>query len=330
MVMLILMPVVSCLGVDLPFQKNQTAHTIMENIAACKFEQARIVIDSMLSIDSSDALAWMLLMAQISLQQLDYDQSSDSDSFQKTYEQTKNVLAVDNNSGSADSDFLTIKGITQLIASAYAMHRKKYISALKSGFNALDLCKEAKKIDSANADVDFMLGLYAYARAELKRKFLGILFWYSGDKRSGIRIIKNSSRNARLISLVADMALQEIYVREGVYDQAASGIERLLASYPGSRFVLWTKAKLFDAQKMPDRAAEVYGTLADAYEQIHAAQKNYFTTRFLEAKRYFEAKNNQKALAVCNRLLAECKGTNDDNCDEIEDLLIKIRRETGP
>jgi tetratricopeptide (TPR) repeat protein len=320
----------ACSAFDLPSPKDSAALSIMVKIAECKFDEAGIAIDSLVSADSGDPLGWMLRMAEISLQQLDYDKSSGADSFQITYDRAKAVMKTYERRTGADSYLLTIKGLTQIIATASIMHRKKYWSAIRTGFDALDLCKEAKKIDSGNIDADFILGLYNYARAELKRKFLGILFWYSGDKQSGIRVIENCSRSARLIPLVADMVLQEIYVKEGMYDKASAGIERLLASSPGNRFVLWTKSKLCEARKMPDQAAVVYGTLADAYEQVPAAQKNYFSTRYLEAKRYFEAKNAVKALNACDRLLVKCKECTDDYCDEAEALSTKLHREMKP
>ena len=326
----IIAPSCTCMGFDLSTQKSQAAYSIMVNIAECKFDSVKIAINSMIASDSCDPLGWMLLLSEISLRQLDYARSSDSDSFQETYERMKSVMATYEKRSGADSYLLTIKGISQLIAAMYTMHRKKYFAALKMGGEALDLCKEAKKIDRGNVDVEFIIGFYSYARAELKRKFLGILFWYSGNKQSGIRSIENCSRNARLISPVADMVLQEIYVKEGMYEKASAGIERILALYPSNRFALWTKAKLCDAQEMPTQAAEVYGSLADTYEQIPDAQKNFLATRLLEAQRYFQAKNIEKARVACDRLLAKCKGMNNDDCEEAKKLSEKILGETNP
>jgi tetratricopeptide (TPR) repeat protein len=326
----IITPSLTCMGFDLSTQKSQAAYSIMVSIAECKFDSVNIAINSMIASDSCDPLGWMLLLSEISLRQLDYARSSDSDSFQETYERMNSVIATYEKRSGADSYLLTIKGISRLISAMYTMHRKKYFAALKMGGEALDLCNEAKKIDRGNVDVEFIIGFYSYARAELKRKFLGILFWYSGNKQSGIRIIENCSRNARLISPVADMVLQEIYVKEGKYEKASAGIERILAQYPSNRFALWSKAKLCDAQEMPTQAAEVYGSLADAYEHIPDAQKNFLATRFLEAERYFQAKNIEKARIACDRLLARCKGISDEDCEEAKKLSAKILHETNP
>jgi hypothetical protein len=314
------------LGLDIPSQQEQKVHEIMEQIAECRFDPAQHALDSMIAADSKDPLNWMLFMVEITLRQLDYAQTPDSDSFQAAFEKAKETIEVYKKQNGANSFIVTIDGLSHLIAASYNMHHKKYLSGLKLGLAALSLCKEVKKIDSSNVDVDFILGIYNYARAELNRKFLGILFWYSGDKLSGIRSIENCSRNGRIIAQVSDMILQEIYVKESMFEKAAVGIERLSAAYPGNRFVLWTKAKLFDAKKMPAAAAEAYEVLADAYAQIPEAKENYFSTRVLEAKRYHEAGNTGKAAEVCTQMLSVCKGIGNDYCRETEKLLAQIRK----
>ncbi len=327
---LILMIAATSTGFELPAHKSEAARSVMISIAECKFEQSKAGIDSLISADSSDPLGWMLLLAETSLQQLDYNRPEEPDSFQALYDRTKTVMNDYEKRIGKDSYFLTIKGIMQMIATAYTMHRKKYWSAMKMGFDALDLCKEAKKIDSSNVDADFVIGLYNYARAELKRKFLGILFWYSGDKQSGIRMLDSCRRSAKLIALVADMNLQEIYVKEGMHEKAASGIQRLLAAYPGNRFVLWTKAKSFDARKMPGQAAEVYRALAEPYKIIPAAKNNYRATRYLEAKRFFEAKNADRAIIACDELVSACRDSEDDICEKATELSEQLHREVKP
>jgi hypothetical protein len=321
----IILAAVACRGFEVDGRKAADAHSIMVQIARCQFDEARISIDSMIASDTAEPMGWMLLSAEIALRELDFGRSSDSDSFRKIHERAEAAMAAYKKRRGNDSYILTIKGISQLIATAYTMHRKRYLSALGMGFDALDLCREAKRIDSGDVDADFVPGLYGYARAELKRKFHGILFWYSGDKQSGIRAIERCAREARLLSPVADMVLQEIYVKEGMDDKAAAGIERLLASYPDNRFVLWTKAKFFEQRKMPARAAEIYGMLADRYERIAAARNNYTATRLLEARRQYEANNSGKAREACARLLSSCKGMKDDNCEEAEALEKKLR-----
>jgi hypothetical protein len=108
-------------------------------------------------------------------------------------------------------------------------------------------------------------------------------------------------------------------------DKAEAGIGRFLASHPGNRFVLWTKAKFFERRKMPARAAEIYGMLADAYGSIPAARNNLRTTRLLEAQRYFEANEPARARDACARALSACGDADDDGCGEAEKLEKKIR-----
>jgi hypothetical protein len=314
-----------CFGFDISVVEEQKVNLIMSELSDCSFDSAHHAIEAMIASDSSDPLHWMLLMAEITLRQLDYGQVPDSDSFQAAFDKAKAASADYKRQNGNNSYILTIDAYSQLIGACATMQKKKYISGLKRGLEALSLCKEVKKIDSSNVEVDFIVGLYNYARAELNRKFLGILFWYSGDKLSGIRAIENCSRGGQLFSRVADMVLQEIYVKEQLFEKAMAGIDRQLTLSPANRFVLWTKAKLFDARNLPAQAGETYKQLADAYGNIPEAKKNYFSTRLCQVKRFHEASLEIKASDACKQLLSSCKGEQCDECREAEKLFSKIK-----
>jgi tetratricopeptide (TPR) repeat protein len=172
--------------------------------------------------------------------------------------------------------------------------------------------------------VDFVLGLNNYARAELKKKFLGILFWYSGDKHSGIVAMERCGKNAQFVGFAAAMVLQDIYVREGMFDTAEEGTGRLLALYPDCRFAMWSLAKLHDALKHYDLAAQTYGRLADAYEKIPLAFRSAGATRYFQAQRCYAAGDMEGAAMACMRLLDLCKNIPCEECGEGEALLKKI------
>ncbi len=313
-----------CLGFNMPPEQNQLAQSIMEKIIECRFDQAQVTIDSLLASDSNDPLGLMFLMTNFSLRELDYSLEASSDSFQKAFHKVSDAIGAQEKNNIMDSYRHTIQALSTVIAAVYHLHRGERIAGLRKGLKALSLCKESKKIDSSNTDVDFILGLYDYARAELKKKFLGIIFWYSGDKFSGIKKIENSRYTACLVSLAANIALMEIYIREKTYKKASSEIDSFLSRYPGSRFAMWSKAKLYDAQKMWLKAANVYEALADLYEPIAPARKNYFTTLLLAADRYSKGSNFEKSRRECERILAVCKDGRDDHYKKANKLLRKI------
>jgi tetratricopeptide (TPR) repeat protein len=304
---------------------KKAADAIMDEIAWCRFDKAQSMVDSMIAADSSELLYRMLLLSTIALRQLDIAESSGHDDFAPAYEQTMQRLAIlDKNGPIRESYFLTMKGFIQLVAAAHAMQRKSYFKGLHLGLDAVSLCRGAKAIDSADEDADFVLGLYNYARAELKRKFLGILFWYPGDKPSGIAAMERCSATAKIIGPTAAMVLQEIYVREGMYDKATEGIDRMLIRYPRCRFVLWSKAKMYDAQKAWAMAAQTYGDLADAYAALPRARENASLTRWLQAQRYYQAADANRARTACGLLLSMCKSGPCEQCREAEALVKKI------
>ena len=316
----------ACQGFVLPVSQKEKANSAVESMFDCRFDQAMSTVDSM-SADSADApLKWTLKLSIIGMRHLDYDDVSDSNYFETTYETTQLLFKNYEKQWGRTSYFLTAHGFGCCIAAAYKMHNKEYLKGIQLGFEAISNCREAKKIDSVNTDIDLILGLYSYARAELKRKFWGIIFWYPGDKNTGVRSIVNASKTGQFSSLAAQAALLEINIREAHYDTATAGLDVLLNLYPHSRFLMWSKVKLCDAQKLYAHSADTYDLLADAYEIIPGAARNYPQTRFFEAQRYYWAGNFDKAAAACDKLLETCANRPMEHCDEAKKIREKIRR----
>jgi hypothetical protein len=260
------------------------------------------------------------------MRHLDYDDTSDSNFFETTYETTQLLFKKYEKKLGRTSYLLTAHGFSCFIAAAYKMHHNEYFEGIKLGFEAISFCREAKKIDSANTDIDLILGLYSYARAELKRRFWGIFFWYPGDKRTGIQAIMRASETGQFSSLAAQAALLEINIREAHYERASAGIYQLTARYPHSRFLMWSKAKLYEAQKLHAGSADAYSQLANAYETIPSAARNYHQTLFFEAQSYYWEGDSNNAEFACNKLLETCPQNPTDQCTEAKKILAKIRR----
>lgn len=315
-----------CQGFVIPVIHTEKVQSAVEHMFECRFDQALSAVDSISSDSMGVPLQWMLKLSIIGMRHLDYNDTSGSDLFEATYATTQSVIKKYEEQAGRTSLLLTAQGFSCCIAAAYRMHNKEYIEGIRLGFEALSCCQEAKKIDSANTDVDLILGLYSYARAELRRKFWGILFWYPGDKRTGIQALISAAHTGHFASLAAQAALQEIYIREENYTKASDGLNQLVCLYPRCRFLMWSRVKLYEAQKLYANSAEVYMQLADAYEIIPAAKRNYHETRFMEAQRYFLAGNFPMAQAACNKVLDACAQNPMDHCREAQKMLTKIPR----
>jgi tetratricopeptide (TPR) repeat protein len=315
----------ACYGFSVSRIQEQSTAVVMDFIAECQFDKAVFTVDSMIAYNNAEPLYRMLKLSVLALRELDFADTCESDEFDTTYKNAMEVLAACEKQSQWDEEYLlTLKGFIQFVAASHTMYRKKYLSGLRTGLDAVSICNDVKKKDSSNVDVDFIRGLYNYARAELKRRFWGFLFWYSGDKRSGIHAMEYCRDNALIVATPAAMILQDVYVKEGMYDSAYAGTNRILAKFPHCRFALWSKAKLFDAQKKYSGAAQVYGMLAGEYEDVPGAYKNLKTTLFLEAQSFFLAGEKENAEAVLKRLLGKCNNNSCEQCNDAEKLLKKL------
>jgi hypothetical protein len=272
----------------------------------------------------------MLRLSAIGLHDLDLDSATDSLDFFGMNKKTDASLFKYEKKYGVSSYSCTVKGFSKAIAAAYNLWRKKYFAGLDMGFAALSALQEAKRLDNANADVDFFLGLYTYARADLKHTFWWAFFWYPGDKNAGIRTIRACSRNAQFARQAATLLLAEIYYRENKVPESDTITRSLLAAYPASRLTLWTCAKRGEATQSFLDAAASYQALADAYDGIGRAGRNALVTRNKAAHMYFSAGDTLQARAACEKILARKKGHCDgfcrQICDDTEKLLAKMHK----
>jgi len=204
------------------------------------------------------------------------------------------------------------------------MYCKDYFSGLRMGLEAVSICNDVKKIDPSNAEACFILGLYGYARAELKKKFMGIFFWYTGDKKSGIKAIEFCRDHADIAGTSAAMMLPDIYVKEKMYDSADVATEKILIKYPACRFALWARAKMYDAIKEYMNSAVIYSRLAEQYKTVPDAYCNYISTLYLQAKSFYSAGDNKKAGEILDDILSKCKYKDCENCTNSRKLLRRI------
>jgi hypothetical protein len=319
-----------CFCFSLPIERRQAATAAIEKIIASDYSGAIALCDSVIKADREDPMGLMLRLSAVGLHDLDIDSATDSLDFYGTFKKTEASLFNYEKKYGVSSYSCTVKGFAKAIAAAYNLWQKKYIAGLDMGFDALSALREAKRLDNTNTDVDFFLGLYTYARADLKRSFWWAFFWYSGDKNEGIRSIRACSRSAQFTRLAANLLLAEIYYRENRITESVAITSSLLAAYPASRFTLWACAKRGEAAQSFAAAAASYQVLADAYEGIARARRNSFVTRSKAAHMYFSASDTLEARVACEKILAMKKGHCDgfcrQTCDDAEKLLAKMRK----
>jgi hypothetical protein len=176
---------------------------------------------------------------------------------------------------------------------------------MRKGFQSLSLLEDSYRLDSTNADPLFLLGLYEYAKGELKQRIGWILFWYHGSKKTGIKRLKICLNNGYFASSPAAFALAEIYIREKQPEKCSPLIERLERDFPDSRFMLWAKAKYCESKRLFCEAGRLFGLLAFSYAAEPAGRYNSLLMRSRQARMLLEAGLKSEAADSCCSILRE-------------------------
>jgi tetratricopeptide (TPR) repeat protein len=328
--LLIVMIALSSSCFSLPDQRRAAVNQAMKLMLNGEFDSAMYQCDSIAASDATDPIADMLKLSAMGFLDLDCNHVSDSIRFFEQYAKTERSVFSWELKNGAGSYSLTIKGFTRAIAACYFLWHKSYIKGLNTGFDALGILKEAKKLDPANYDADLFLGLYNYARADMKRMFWWAFFWYPGDRESGIRSIALCKKNGQFTQPVAGLVLAELSIREKKFQEAETTIAELQRAFPKSRLTQWTRAKFFEERKLPLQAAEIYGELADEYDAIPSAWRNALAARWKEASMRDGAGDREQAENACKKIVSKKKDLQDSVSRQIirdaEKLLANRKR----
>jgi tetratricopeptide (TPR) repeat protein len=272
----------------------------------CRYSQAFRIADSLVASDSKEPIGYVLQMFSYGLRILDYNDFNDSIGLLNTYNQASRVIAEYEKVHGRSSFSLTMGGFTKATHASFYLQQKKYFSAISTGLDALSLFSKAKEKDADNYDVDFFLGMYDYAKSELRKKLWMVMFWYPGDKNAGREKLQRCSNGAEISGDAARLSLLDIYIQEAKYSQAEQLIDTLLRQYPGSRFVFWSQAKLFETRKNFDSAADVYGRMALSYEADPDGVYNGMFTRLRQMDCLIKADKKELAQTIGRAVLARC------------------------
>jgi hypothetical protein len=290
---------------SIPEPQQGYAYRCIDAIINGDYDSAFSITDSAMAADSCDPLAPLLRLAATGIRDVDFDTLFDSAAFSHLYHSAGQRIDAYETTAAPSSYTKMLRGFCKGVFSAYLLRRTSYFAAVKSGFQALNLLDESHRLDTANVDPLFLLGLYDYAKGELKRRLWGALFWYPGSKKNGIARLQTCAARACLTSGAALMCLADIYTREEKPDACAPLMERLEQRFPKSRFMLWEKAKHLESRRLYYEAANVYELLSLSYAADSAGKFGALQTRYLQAHMLFKAAQKKEAVECCNVILRE-------------------------
>ncbi|MDR0303675.1 MAG: hypothetical protein LBH98_02740 [Chitinispirillales bacterium] len=227
---------------------NSIAIELNDLLVNCKFDKAYELSDELLRKNPDQPLFYYLSLASIGLKALDFDEIVDKEKFNKIYEQGMEKVNLMLKSEADNCDLLMIKGFLMSTNASFMLIGGKYASGINAGSKSLDVLRAANSCDGENYDVEYYLGFYNYAQAELRRR-LGVLFWLPKNSENGIAALEKCVKSAKFMNRAAEMVLADVFVREGKLEKTNEILPGLLKKYPESRFLLWTKMRYEFAAK---------------------------------------------------------------------------------
>lgn len=259
--------------------------------------------DSAALADKDDPLAPIIRLIAIGVRDVDLDTLLDSSGFFQSYQTAVSRIALYEKQHGVSSYTLMLLGFCKGLHASFYLRLESYIAAMQTGFDALKLLDDAYKLDSTNTDALLFLGLYDYARGELKKKLWWVLFWYPGSKERGIMRLRKCSETGMLASTASFLALVDIYVREKKPSECLSIIKQLEKNSSQSRFTLWATAKYFESSKKYYEAALSFELLSLSYSSEPAGTYNSLITKNRQAHMLYLAGRKKEASALCLTIL---------------------------
>jgi tetratricopeptide (TPR) repeat protein len=292
-------------GFTLPEKCITSTKIVIPPMINCDFKTAIGLTDSIIKSNKRDPFPYILKLTVLGMRDVDFECTLDSALFLSTSRYTGMLIDSMERCDGKSSYSRMLAGFNKSMYSAFFLRNSMYGPGIQSGFVALDLLKESIALDSTNSEVLFFLGLYDFARAELRTRLWWVLFWYPGDKNRGFERLRLCSKNSVITGTAAALSLSEAYIKEHMLGKADSLLSQLETLFPESRFVLWTRIKYFEAKEDPEKAAALYEQLAESYQKTTEGRYNYFVTKNKAAHMHHDAGNRAAANSLCNELLKE-------------------------
>jgi len=293
-------------ALQIPDGHRKIAELAIKEILECHFNNALQITEQSYIADNKNPIGPVLHLVALGMRDVDFDSTIDAQAFVRSFQRANTVIEEYERENGVSSYSLTLKGFTLGIHASYHLKNSSYFSAAGTGNNALKLMKEARELDPNNTDVNFFLGLYDYAKADIRKK-TKVIFWFPGDKKSGIRQLEEGASNAILTKIASQLALSDIYLEQKQPQKSRDIIDKLKKELPNSRFVMWAEAKYYEDQKKHSEAALAYGRLADSYGKYPHGTFNAIVTRNKQAHLHNRAGETEAAISACKQILEHGK-----------------------
>ena len=165
----------------------------------------------------------------------------------------------------------------------------RYLRAYHKGSEALEvLAKLSHQSGTLQGDSWYYLGYENVMKHQIYRRSGKLLFWLKDSEESGSGYLDSSIVTAQFMGVAAQFSLIDNATLHADYTQAHRLIAELSDEFESSRYLLWARIRLSQAQKERENSACLFFELSQSYHldggnyaSLYCADKSidYFDTR---------------------------------------------------
>jgi tetratricopeptide (TPR) repeat protein len=269
-----------------------------------RFDEARIVFQSMIDRDTTDHAAYLLLAGVWHGEMFDREDYSTHPKFDSLI--TKALLLAEK--AIAENRNPAWAHLTRGNAYAYIATLETKVGswwgALRKGLAAKDEYLEALKLDPSLYDAYLGLGSYHYWKSA-KTEFINWLPLVPDRKDEGCAELQLAIDSSLFSSDLAANSLLWVWIDRGRFDEAHEIATKLHQKFPDSRLFTWGLAFSSYSNRHLREALESFGKILEMIE--HQPGQNNFNTiecRFHRAKIFQMLHEKERAIAELQTLLS--------------------------
>ena len=197
-----------------------------------------------------------------------------------------------------DFDAMFFKGAALGFRGRLLSNRRKWLRAAKDGKKALEYVFDIARADTLNADFQFGTGVYNYFASVIPQKYpivKPILFFFpDADREAGIRSLKFTAAEGRLIRTEATYFLLQIYLfYEPDFEESVQYSSWLTRRYPDNAFFRLLQGRVYVRWNQWSRAMNAFEWVIDGHEEGRAGYTDALAAAALYFKGRYDVQGNR-------------------------------------
>ncbi len=213
------------------------------------------------------------------------------------------------------------KGASAVIVGLHRFRFSQPFSGSKTVFDGMRDLQTAFSMDSTLFDALLYLGLGRYVK---NRLISWLAFWSQETDSSAMELLERCAAQSLFSREISRQVLVGLYTRETNYETAEKMAISFMTIYPDCRAIYWLLARIYELDKQPEKALNVYVRLDSLVQQIPlSAPYNHVMLCLKQAELFDVLGRLEDCRRFCRRGLEFQKIAEEDI--RLRDIFLKLR-----